>query len=164
MPTPSTPAGGLQAGPAAFDGASGSEIGAAGGGGGPGADFISTAEITLLSAPAFLSTVRASAEVSYLPGDASTVVTIRSSDSPAFNSLMTAALFNSSCAKSNEEIASNARAGSLLRMQVLLAIRLLDFRGWWLKTVRRLDLPCAIRGWREAEESLDPGCWSVAKL
>src|SRR5580658_8126616 len=129
MPTPSTPAGGLQAGPVFFGAASGNEIGAAGGGGAPGADFISTAEITLLSAPAFLNAVRASAEVSYLPGDASMVVTIKSSDSPAFSSLMTAALFISCCAKSNEEIVSNARAGSLLRMQVLLATGPLDFRG-----------------------------------
>src|SRR5580658_4624089 len=128
MPTPSTPAGGLQAGPVFFGAASGNEIGAAGGGGAPGADFISTAEITLLSAPAFLSAVSASAEVSYFPGDASMVVTIRSSDNPAFNSLMTAALFNSSCAKSKEEIASNARAGSLLRMQVLLTDGPLDGR------------------------------------
>jgi len=120
---PPTPAGNFQAGPAAFDGASGNEIGAAGGGGGPGADFISTAEITLLSAPAFLSAVRASAEVSYLPGDASIVVTIRSSDSPAFKSLMTASLFISCCAKRSGEMASNARAGSLLRMQVLLGIQ-----------------------------------------
>src|SRR5580700_7316824 len=128
MPTPSTPAGGLHAGAAFFVGASGNEIGAAGAGGGPGADFISTAEITLLSAPAFLSAVRASAEVSYFPGDASMVVTIKSSDSPAFSSLMTAALFISCCAKINEEIASNAKAGSLFRMQVLLATGPLDFR------------------------------------
>src|SRR5208282_6008237 len=101
-------------------------IGGAGEGGGPGADFMSTAEITLLSAPAFLSAVRASAEVSYLPGDASMVVTIRSSDSPAFSNLMTAALFISSCAKMSEEIASNARAGSLLRMQLLLMFGLTE--------------------------------------
>src|ERR1700683_5351973 len=98
MPTPSTPAGGLHAGPTFLVGASGNEIGAAGGGGRPGADFISTAEITLLSAPAFLSAVRASAEVSYLPGDASMVVTIKSSDRPALTSLMTASLFIACCA------------------------------------------------------------------
>src|SRR5208282_5662278 len=103
-------------------------MGGAGGGGGPGADFISTAEITLLSAPAFLSAVSASAERSYLPGEASMVLTIKSSDSPAFSSVMTAALFISCCAKSSGEIASNARAGSLLRMQVLLEMGAMERR------------------------------------
>jgi hypothetical protein len=112
-------------------GGAGGGAGVADGGGGAAEALSTIAETTLSLAPPVLRAISPSVETSKLPGCALMVVIIRSSDMPAFTSLMMASLLSACWAKAKGQMASNTTMRMFLRTKPLLMVQNREIAKQW---------------------------------